>query len=899
MKTFYTWRDVEHELNRTGNAPWYGVSADNQSLVIHTPEERQSACLDLLNKLLKARFTTEEDGSHAVELASPPGQRRNLTIVFQDEPPYPSRRRQRPLWAEVDHPRMELSPFPAGSPSIAAFYSFKGGVGRTTTLLATLGALLGRKRPAKVLVVDADLEAPGLTLQIPGPTNRFTLLNFLGLVHDADDWRRDALPIAQDQLGPPLSWELNAGRREFYFLPSFDLRELPDEPNEPAGDDALFVREILPEHLVRRPGRAYIIADALVALGARLGIDTILVDLRAGVSELASPLLLDPRVKRVLVTACNYQSFEGTRHVLRRLRSTPTINMAQLSSSNDPQLQLFDRTTTRATPTEVVLTMIQDGQDVSEKVGILQREVVPENENDATLDLVAPNIHEVPFAQELLEFDSVENLLNLKLPGTSLGKQTAREIAASLVLEQVEKAVSETTATLKSVADFASQLEYAEANTLQNMLPTKPLKDLVEAAKEGLPAAVVLGAKGAGKTYAWGQLVMAGSWRTFAAQVVPNGNRPNALVFPLLSPLHLNANLAARVGEAEENVRDSLGTRGSSIMTGRELSAALRDPEKGVDGLDFWIQGISTRLGFNVGNLTDLHSELARRGRSLCLVVDGLEDAFQLGPGEKLHPKPRTRLFALLSDLTVAIRELRSSHLGIVTFVRRDIAQQAIVQNFGQFASNYERFALHWTATEAMRLVAWILNQTQFIRFSDLNNEPYESLREALIPFWGERMGSPGSNEAYTDRWVIAALSDYQGRLQARDLVRLVANGTRESARKELQRVNATSLRDALEECSKKKIEELIQETPGLEKLLNRLRNADEDLRKMPFQAEAFQLSNDDVKFLEDQGVVKSGDHAELFLPEIIRHGLNFKLSGGRRPAVLKLFRDAQKRGRA
>jgi len=50
-------------------------------------------------------------------------------------------------------------------PQIITFYSFKGGVGRTLHLVAALKALLTNKDDLnkQILVVDADLEAPGLT----------------------------------------------------------------------------------------------------------------------------------------------------------------------------------------------------------------------------------------------------------------------------------------------------------------------------------------------------------------------------------------------------------------------------------------------------------------------------------------------------------------------------------------------------------------------------------------------------------------------------------------------------------------------------------------------------------------------------------------------------------------
>ena len=45
--------------------------------------------------------------------------------------------------------------------TVTTFYSYKGGTGRTMAL-ANVAVLLARRREGDVLVVDWDLEAPGL-----------------------------------------------------------------------------------------------------------------------------------------------------------------------------------------------------------------------------------------------------------------------------------------------------------------------------------------------------------------------------------------------------------------------------------------------------------------------------------------------------------------------------------------------------------------------------------------------------------------------------------------------------------------------------------------------------------------------------------------------------------------
>lgn len=65
-------------------------------------------------------------------------------------------------------------PWDLGSgPPVVTFYSFKGGVGRTTTL-ALLAWLLARDGK-RVLVVDLDLEAPGLSTLLRAPVRRGVL----------------------------------------------------------------------------------------------------------------------------------------------------------------------------------------------------------------------------------------------------------------------------------------------------------------------------------------------------------------------------------------------------------------------------------------------------------------------------------------------------------------------------------------------------------------------------------------------------------------------------------------------------------------------------------------------------------------------------------------------------
>ena len=89
--------------------------------------------------------------------------------------------------------------------------------------------------------------------------------------------------------------------------------------------DKFISLDIKPEHLVQGSKDKYILTRFLSRLGEELGVDFVIIDLRAGLSEISASLLLDPRVYRVLVTTLSAQSIKGTKLLLQLLaRDAPS-----------------------------------------------------------------------------------------------------------------------------------------------------------------------------------------------------------------------------------------------------------------------------------------------------------------------------------------------------------------------------------------------------------------------------------------------------------------------------------------------------------------------------------------------------------------------------------------------
>jgi cellulose biosynthesis protein BcsQ len=97
---------------------------------------------------------------------------------------------------------------------VVTFYSYKGGVGRTMALVNTAAVLALRGR--KVLIVDFDLEAPGISTYSPFSG----LTNAKGVVEYVSEYIESAIApkvrefIVESKLGSASVWAMPAGKRD-------------------------------------------------------------------------------------------------------------------------------------------------------------------------------------------------------------------------------------------------------------------------------------------------------------------------------------------------------------------------------------------------------------------------------------------------------------------------------------------------------------------------------------------------------------------------------------------------------------------------------------------------------------------------------------------------------------
>lgn len=202
-----------------------------------------------------------------------------------------------------------------GKPGIVTFYSFKGGVGRTTALAACAWQLARAQK--KVVVIDLDLEAPGLGALFEAEAER-GVVDFLvdhlatgstdlgGIVVE----RAAALGVDGERVSV-----IGAGRLDASYLEKLARLDFISEgPSTAPGGDVSPI-----EHALR---------DLLFAVFGKYRPDYILLDSRAGLHDLAGLSLHRLAHVDVLVGRATEQGYRGldlTLGVLAKRKGTDTL----------------------------------------------------------------------------------------------------------------------------------------------------------------------------------------------------------------------------------------------------------------------------------------------------------------------------------------------------------------------------------------------------------------------------------------------------------------------------------------------------------------------------------------------------------------------------------------------
>lgn len=869
----YSWLDVEEVLFRSsqeGDLPQWIISIRTywDSLSLSVSSGKKDEALRWLANKFEPRF---DQANRRISLESDEDLRfLPVFIEDTDEEPYESRfvpSFSRPSVLRKPNEDYIAAPLLKDYPHVVAFHSFKGGVGRTVHALG-LALALAEKRGIKVLLIDGDLEAPGLTWLFGKrmPKMPISYMDFLTLVHgDPDPSASNAIKLVANRLRDMLVDGI-------YIMPAF--RSI----------NKFISLDIKPEHLVRGSKDPLILTRLLSELGKELGLDLVVVDLRAGLSEISASLLLDPRVYRVLVTTLSGQSIQGTKLMFELLgRISPP------KASDEPLPSLI---ITQVPDEEPEGTLDLCLKELTEAFSNLSMQASSNLKDEPALVY-----SETPFDKRLIVLpdswdDAIRRIRDAKLDEGLMEILDWLPNPKNPVIQLDDKRAR--------LAEYSDKVVYAETGDITDFLRIRPLTNLVSDFNTKVPIAVVIGAKGSGKTLTFLQLTREKEWSKFGGD--SNRGSIKAAILPILKPMKLEEAATSIVEGAKNYSAQYIGL--SEPCPWEDISYDIRERllEDSHEGKwrDYWLNYIAWSSGFEVGKqdagrrFTDY---LREKKLHIIATIDGLEILFSELASNK---RQQVAVRSLLQDVPNWLEQQPLRPLGILIFIRKDMVLNALPQNSGQFIAVYRNYELNWSSEEALRLFAWTAMKAEALgnemrdQLTDLTRE---ELVQMLIPLWGRKLGKENSSEAISANWVIYALSDFNGQIQARDVIRFLHFASKSSKGDTYwddRILVPPAIRGSLLPCSQEKVKEISEENLELKRIFEKINEVSTDKKRVPFDQFDLGLEPIDLETLERNGVIgRDGD--KYYISEIFREGLGFILGKGARPKVLAMAIRAQR----
>lgn len=870
MDIFYTWKDLERwskkQRNKFKSIAFLEFYPDE--VVIYKKEGYTDK--EVLNELaeeipknvdIEEKVIRLDSGSHSLMISFEEdwnGSEEMMVPLFE-----------KIIYRDSAYPSTELAKL---SCPVIAFHSYKGGVGRTLSLLAFARAWTAAHADTgkeKLLIVDSDLEAPGLTwLQGSEEEYGFSYLDLLTMIQDEEDidWIVDV--TVKNMGNRMLPIETDNERVDHLFLPTSRY------------DEQLLDLYATPWSVTRCKNKEYVLAEVLSKIAIKTGASAVLVDLRAGISEYSAPLLFDPRVKKYFVTSTSYQSVVGTKKLLRY--AAKGLNLTD--DANLPQ---------------IFLSKIPQSLSVSEKEKIIGEFNSCFNTDENNEQLLDNLVVELPFASELIHLEQLPQILSA-LKGRDMYiaiEKLVRHDYAVVEKESYEYTEEEWREYVEKIHTFANKQITAESNSAADLLLTQPIKSLCSRYKGRIPTAVVRGAKGSGKTFLYRKLLENKEWYSFCSgtlgvneNIAADGKKAYFL------PIIANRNSGKMKELLEENINAINDEISSADISKSVYIDSIEILEKAgsdvtTDWMKFYERFFAQALNQKFQDLSEADKSLKKDGSSIVYIIDGLEEIFKNVPSNE----NQQRAVQFLCQDFVNKLAIRYENIGIIIFIRSDMVENAITTNYEQFKQSYDYAELKWTSDEALRLVVWLVSQS--IKGFYKEQKPIESISKDIIneyleKIWGMKLGKNSSNEAYSSRWILAALSDFNGQLQARDIIRFLYCATEQVGKRSFyyndRILMPKEVRDAVSSCSKEKIKEIKTEYEQLKPILEKLESIPTEKKVLPLELDE-ELSPTEEKMMTQQGYMTRAD-GKLYLPEIIRHALGFHYVKGARPKVLSLL---------
>lgn len=371
---------------------------------------------------------------------------------------------------------------------VTSFYSFKGGVGRTTATI--LSALLLARQGKKVMIVDFDLEAPGLASIFANQSDEaqslLSVKGFIDFLIDFESNKRDITKINLDDYYFKKNEQALVGTQggELIIIPAISTDS--DSSNS-------YINKLSKTNIKFVNDKDYIPDLFLKKMEEKLKPDHILIDTRTGINDVGGLVFNRYAQTIFLLFYGNQQNMFGLESIL-----------PELTKLKDKSIKFY--LINSPVPLDENVAKEERGYYVERSYEIFSKNYYNEEYFPSQFDETAEHYPiDIPYNSQALILNSNSKLSSLIEGSNSPYQQIVNIINNNNIVEDIEIAsvtnsVSDSNKSiLKSITEIASgtsENEFKDEKDLTRLFyPRKDYKYIFEKDKF-----LILGEKGVGKT---------------------------------------------------------------------------------------------------------------------------------------------------------------------------------------------------------------------------------------------------------------------------------------------------------------------------------------------------------------------------------------------------------------
>lgn len=779
---------------------------------------------------------------------------------------------------------------------LICFYSYKGGVGRTTTMV--MSAIEMAKRGKKIVMVDFDLEAPGVASIFPNEgISQYGLLDYLVESSVCGN------ELQIDEYMYPVSdyCHVNQAGGEIYVIPAY---------GKIVENDVELYRKCLMRFNLDMPvymGKSTPIDGLLKKIDAFIKPDYIFIDTRSGLHQIGGITLSRYSDMAVLFFYGSRQNVEGMKMVLPILKSngTPFVLINSKVPANDEVAAIEKRIYLEGAYNALSICdeQYRDGDVfIEDEAGEHYPKEVPYND---ALEVVA-NMEQFrkAYEEQKSNYKEIANVLE-----DSLSEQPEDRSIPVGYDDKQDCIVDVFSEIMNGLETAAAEEEFSTKQSLSsNFYPLRGYTFIFDTRKF-----LVLGQKGVGKTALFSALKNNNYAKALAKYLKVGTEQYEHTKWIVGTSQETDFTDIFRCLKSEEQVSAFLLYEAIDVLikSDHDLECLAKDSEvcwlfsKEIDIEQ--CEKMTDDTVFHLGQLMKrMNQQLQEKNVVVTIIYDALDRI--------VSSKERSRLVSALIDMWYRY-EGTNQNIRSKIFLRQDIYDREVVVSDKVKLKNYS-VVLGWEYDQLFAMV-WkrVINKSDEVKnffkeiaprtlleYDGLGSIPIigeEENRKLLAALIGTTMG--GTKKASTYNWFRNRLADTQGVIVPRSMLDIFAKAAskeQDLRRNPMSTVSKSIIRprcfeDSLELVSKNRVYDLKEEYREYLSFFDNLKDTvqrspvEEDLLCDALERVGFNNPKEEITNLINIGILRPyqrrlTDQIRYHFPDIYLKGLGLQRAGMR-----------------